>query len=417
MFDYYNLLLQTLAPTLDLILSSLSAYQPPVHITMSSVPENLVIVNAHNSSSRDTTPRPGKKREIKPLPPISAFKYNSILASCENEAQNVTDCLQNIAAKYQHDLSCEVDEVKKAQIELVRRMGEIDSLLINTSTQINVNIQQYKSSKTALKAVENISSQCEQTYHRLDSIINHLFSIEEKLPSYERLGQEKSPHKQHYPVLHGWMRSNDRGPKPSSPEDLVSREANTSTESLSQVPLSKLQERSLQTVKSHDSTGSERPPLSQNSSRERVRPVTTGNVQSHASQSRDFNRPSSSSSVNERRTLNTKTYPSLYPRPMMSLMSSTSHVSTTMSPIAPQTLFEEAVATTRAPRRMVSMQSMQSRQSLHSGHLPLMEADSASTVSRAATMKSSFSFRGIADFLKGSPKKKMSAEQRLRGFL
>lgn len=376
-----------------------------------------MIVNANTSNGRDPgakDAKDAKKRAIKPLPAIASFKYNSILATCDSEAQDVTDCLQHIAAKYQHDLSCEVDEVKKAQVELIRRMAEIDALLVNTSTQINVNIQQYKSSKNALKSVENISSQCEQTYHRLDSIINHLFSIEEKLPAYERLGVEKSPHKQHYPVLHEWMRANDRGPPTSSSTSSSPptgndhtqdpTDPNSSTDSItsSQVPLSKLQERSLQTVRSRGSTSSDRPSLSKQSSREFLRPAS--------SQSRDSQR--------DRRALNTKTYPSLYPRPMMSLMSSTSHVSTTMSPIAPQTLFEEAVATTRAPRRMVSMQSMQSMQSLNSGHLPLMEADSASTVSRAATMKSTFSLRGIADFLKGSPnKKKMSAEQRLRGFL
>ncbi|KAG5365939.1 hypothetical protein CJU89_0342 [Yarrowia sp. B02] len=227
---------------------------------MSSPPENLVIVN-NTPSTKDA-----KKRAIKPLPPVASFKYNSILSSCESEAKDVTDCIQHIANKYQHDLSCEVDEVKKAQVELIRRMAEIDALLVNTSTQINVNIQQYKSSKSALKAVENISSECEQTYHRLDSILNHLFSIEQKLPSYERLGAEKSPHKQHYPVLHGWMRANDRGPE-SPPEQAqdVSREANTSTDSIaSQVPLSKLQERSLQTVRSRDSA--ERPSLSKQSS-------------------------------------------------------------------------------------------------------------------------------------------------------
>lgn len=391
---------------------------------MSSPPENLVIVNANTSNGRESSAKDtkdAKKRAIKPLPAISAFKYNSILSTCESEAQDVTDCLQHIAAKYQHDLSCEVDEVKKAQVELIRRMGEIDSLLVNTSTQINVNIQQYKSSKNALRSVENISTQCEQTYHRLDSIINHLFSIEEKLPAYERLGVEKSPHKQHYPVLHGWMRANDRGPPPSSSSSSSpptgdqtqdTTDPNASTDSISsQVPLSKLQERSLQTVRSRDSTSSDRPSLSKQSSREFLRPAS-----SQSRESRESLRDGRSQ--RDRRALNTKTYPSLYPRPMMSLMSSTSHVSTTMSPIEPQTLFEEAVATTRAPRRMVSMQSMQSMQSLNSGHLPLMEADSASTVSRAATIKSSFSFRGIADFLKGSPnKKKMSAEQRLRGFL
>lgn len=395
-------------------------FEQYTHITMSSRPENLVIVNANAASGRSNT-MDAKKRVLKPLPPVSSFKYNSILATCETEAQDVTDCLQHIAAKYQHDLSCEVDEVKRAQVELIRRMGEIDSLLVNTSTQININIQQFRTSKNTLKSVENISTQCEQTYHRLDSIINHLFSIEEKLPSYERLGLEKSPHKQHYPVLHEWMRANDRGPSasPSSPpgdqqQDITnhpypSRDPNKSTDSISsQVPLSKLQERSLQTVRSRDSTSSDRPPLSKQSSREFLRPAS--------SQSRE-SRESLRSLRDNRRALNTKTYPSLYPRPMMSLMSSTSNVSTTMSPIEPQTLFEEAVATTRAPRRMVSMQSIQSIQSLNSGQLPLMEADSASTVSRAATIKSSFSFRGIADFLKGSPKKKMSAEQRLRGFL
>ncbi|KAG5357234.1 hypothetical protein CJU90_6060 [Yarrowia sp. C11] len=395
---------------------------------MSSPPENLVIVNSNTSSGRDASAKSAKdakKRVIKPLPSISAFKYRSILATCEPEARDVTDCLKHIASKYQHDLSCEVDEVKKAQVELIRRMGEIDSLLVNTSTQININIQQYRTSKNSLKSVETISSLCEQTYHRLDSIMNHLFAIEEKLPTYERLGVERSPHKQHYPALHEWMRSNDTGrpvssSSPTSSADnsqdstnqpYLSRDPNSSTDSFSssQVPLSKLQERSLQTVTLREpSSSTDQPGLSKQSSREAVRPAS--------SQSRE-SRESIRSLRDGRRALNTKTYPSLYPRPMMSLMSSTSHVSTTMSPIEPQTLFEEAVGTTRAPRRMMSMQSMASMQSLNSGHVPLMEADSASTVSRAATIKSSFSFRGIADFLKGSPKKKMSAEQRLRGFL
>lgn len=361
---------------------------------MSDPPENLVIVNKKGKSK---SPEPSATT-IKPLPPISAFKYDSIISHCSAESDALKAQVQNIAHKYRHDLSCEVDEVRKAQTELVRRMAEIDALLVAVGTQVQVQIQTQKGGKTTMRTLEAVADQSEQTYHRIETIVNQLYSIESRLPVYERLSGDKSPHKDHYPLLHQLMDNNSHVSRPNSASNSKSLDTGDTSNSSSSstastpesnpLPLSRVQEMSLRGI----------------------------------SMAR---RPSSftpMSDIPESKVhLNTKRYPQNYPKAMINIMASSSNVTTDVSPIEPQTLFEEHVPTTvpRMPRRMISLHSLSSQMSVssyHSNALPLMEADSASTVSRA-TMKSSFSFRGIADFLKGSPKKKMSAEQRLRGFL